>query len=103
MAGVTADEQPGVDPSQLEGSPSAPREIPPSDKQARAELAQLEALQLGSFADRAAQGGWHQSVASVYSDYGLGVARGGVLGRNQLGAAHKTAPCGTRASFRYNG
>jgi rare lipoprotein A (peptidoglycan hydrolase) len=103
QAGVTADQQPAVDPAQLEGTPSAPREIPPSDKEARAELAQLEALQLGSFTDRAAQGGWHQSIASVYSDYGLGLACGGLLGRTQLGVAHKTAPCGTLVTFRYNG
>ncbi|HEY7893157.1 MAG TPA: hypothetical protein VIC05_13200, partial [Solirubrobacteraceae bacterium] len=34
------------------------------------------------------------SVASVFRDYGLGLACGGVLGREQLGVAHKTAPCG---------
>ena len=103
QAGVTAQDQPTVDPAQLEGAPSAPREIPPSDKEARAELAQLEQLQLGTFADRAAQGGFHQSIASVYTDYGLGLACGGVLGRTQLGVAHKSAPCGTLITFRYNG
>ena len=29
------------------------------------------------------------SVASVFTDYGLGLACGGVLGRNELGVAHK--------------
>ncbi len=43
------------------------------------------------------------SVASVFRDYGLGLACGGVLGRNQLGVAHKTAPCGTLIQFRYGG
>jgi hypothetical protein len=103
QAGVSADEQPQVDPAALEGSPSQPREIPPSDKEARAELAQLEELQLGSFEERASLGGWHQSVASVYSDFGLGLACGGTLGRQQLVVAHKTAPCGTLITFRYNG
>ena len=103
QAGVTAENQAAVDPAQLEGSPSAPREIPPSDKEARAELAQLEELQLGSFESRAATSGFHQSIASVYTDYGLGVACGGVLHRGQLGVAHKTAPCGTLITFRYGG
>jgi rare lipoprotein A (peptidoglycan hydrolase) len=43
------------------------------------------------------------SVASVFTDYGLGLACGGVLGRNQLGVAHKTAPCGTLITFTYGG
>ena len=101
QAGVTADEQPAVDPAQLEGTPSAPREIPPSDKEARAELAQLEELQLGSFDSRAATAGFHQSIASVYTDYGGGLACGGTLKPEQLGVAHKTLPCGTMVTFRY--
>lgn len=47
--------------------------------------------------------GNHVSVASVFTDYGLGLACGGVLGRNQLGVAHKTAPCGTLITFTYGG
>jgi rare lipoprotein A (peptidoglycan hydrolase) len=43
------------------------------------------------------------SVASVFTDYGLGLACGGVLGRQQLGVAHKTAPCGTLITFTYAG
>jgi peptidoglycan lytic transglycosylase len=43
------------------------------------------------------------SVASVFRDYGLGLACGGLLGRNQLGVAHKTAPCGTLITFAYGG
>ena len=43
------------------------------------------------------------SVASVFTDYGLGLACGGLLGRNQLGVAHKTAPCGTLITFAYGG
>ena len=47
--------------------------------------------------------GVQSSVASVFTDYGLGLACGGVLGRNQLGVAHKTAPCGTLINFTYEG
>ena len=43
------------------------------------------------------------SVASVFTDYGLGLACGGVLGRYQIGVAHKTAPCGTLIDFTYAG
>jgi len=43
------------------------------------------------------------SVASVFTDYGLGLACGGLLGRKQLGVAHKTAPCGTLITFSYAG
>jgi rare lipoprotein A (peptidoglycan hydrolase) len=47
--------------------------------------------------------GVRSSVASVFTDYGLGLACGGVLGRDQLGVAHKTAPCGTLITFTYAG
>jgi hypothetical protein len=43
------------------------------------------------------------SVASVFTAYGHGVACGGVEGRYRLGVAHKTAPCGTLITFRYDG
>ena len=42
-------------------------------------------------------------MASVFRDYGYGLACGGVLGREQLGVAHKTAPCGTPITFIYAG
>jgi rare lipoprotein A (peptidoglycan hydrolase) len=47
--------------------------------------------------------GTHVSTASVFRDYGLGLACGGVLGRDQLGVAHKTSPCGTLITFTYAG
>jgi rare lipoprotein A (peptidoglycan hydrolase) len=47
--------------------------------------------------------GARESVASVFRDYGLGLACGGVLGRDELGVAHKTAPCGTLITFNYAG
>ncbi len=90
-----------------------------SDAEVRSELAQMEALQRR--AHRAAlsaaaaslagllpwvqepRTGVQTSVASVFTDYGLGLACGGVLGRSELGVAHKTAPCGTLVTFTYAG
>jgi rare lipoprotein A (peptidoglycan hydrolase) len=85
----------------------------------RSELAQLDAIQreerqraLSAAAASLAgllpwsmepKSGTQVSVASVFRDYGLGLACGGVLGRDQLGVAHKTAPCGTLINFTYAG
>jgi hypothetical protein len=91
----------------------------PSDAEVRRELAQLDAIQrterarqLSAAAANLAgllpwalepKTGLHVSVASVFRDYGLGLACGGLLGRSQLGVAHKTAPCGTLITFIYGG
>jgi hypothetical protein len=91
----------------------------PSDAEVRRELAQLDVIQraqrrqeLSAAAANLAgllpwaiepKSGLHVSVASVFRDYGLGLACGGLLGRNQLGVAHKTAPCGTLITFTYAG
>ena len=89
----------------------------PSDAEVRAELQQMYAAQKqarklsADAANFAALLPWVQekktgelvSVASVFRDYGLGLACGGVLGVNQIGVAHKTAPCGTLIDFTYNG
>jgi rare lipoprotein A (peptidoglycan hydrolase) len=101
--------------------PAAFRPAPgaPSDAEVRAELAQLGAIQrqerqrtLSAAAASLAgllpwssepRSGTQVSVASVFTDYGLGLACGGVLGRAQLGVAHKTAPCGTLITFTYAG
>jgi rare lipoprotein A (peptidoglycan hydrolase) len=48
-------------------------------------------------------GQYHVSIASVYTDYGLPIACGGVLHVPQLGVANKTLPCGTMVTFRYGG
>jgi rare lipoprotein A (peptidoglycan hydrolase) len=85
----------------------------------RSELAQLDVIQrrerqqaLSAAAANLAgllpwslepKSGIQVSVASVFRDYGLGLACGGVLGRDQLGVAHKTAPCGTLITFAYGG
>jgi hypothetical protein len=101
-------------PAAFQPAPGAP-----SDEEVRAELAQLSVLQreervrqLSAAAASLAgllpwslenRSGTQVSVASVFTDYGLGLACGGVLGRNQLGVAHKTAPCGTLITFTYAG
>ena len=92
---------------------SAASEGAPSDAAVRRELAKLEAAkhrhdlhgldfsgQLIPF-DALPGEGWRQSIASVYYDFGQGLACGGVLRPEQLGVAHKTAPCGTLVTFRY--
>jgi hypothetical protein len=113
---------------QVAGVP-APEEIParssargegrsggaPSDAEVRRELARLQVMsrryhfdqfdfsgRLIPF-DALPSGGWRQSIASVYYLYGQGLACGGVLRPDQLGVAHKTAPCGTLITFRYGG
>lgn len=101
--------------------PAAFRPAPgaPSDAEVRDELAQLDAIQQRERQQRLSaaaanlegllpwalepRSGLHVSVASVFRDYGLGLACGGVLGRDQLGVAHKTAPCGTLVTFTYAG
>ena len=87
----------------------------PSDAQVRAELRQMYVVQRRARSAAAAdlagllpwvdepKTGEHVSVASVFVDYGLGLACGGLLGVNQIGVAHKTAPCGTLIDFTYNG
>ncbi|MGI8920483.1 MAG: RlpA-like double-psi beta-barrel domain-containing protein [Solirubrobacteraceae bacterium] len=76
-------------------SPIAPGA--PSDAEIKLELAQMEAI------NRRLRGGFQMGVASVFTDYGYGLACGGVLGVNQLGVANLTLPCGTPVTFRYGG
>jgi rare lipoprotein A (peptidoglycan hydrolase) len=101
-------------PAAFQPAPGAP-----SDAEVRKQLAQLDAIQrqehkraLSAAAANLAgllpwsmepRSGAQVSVASVFTDYGLGLACGGVLGRDQLGVAHKTAPCGTLITFAYGG
>ncbi len=86
----------------------------PSDAEVRSELRQMYHVQHAALSAAAADLTgllpWTQelktarvSVASVFRDYGLGLACGGVLGRQQIGVAHKTAPCGTIIAFSYAG
>jgi hypothetical protein len=89
---------------------------PPSDAEVRRDLAQArrEARRASppAFENPAGVGpvapfepaeGWHTSIASVYTDYGGPLACGGRLARNQLGVAHKSAPCGALITVRYGG
>lgn len=101
-------------PAAFEPAPGAA-----SDAEVRSELAQMAAAERAqreqSLSAAAAnledllpwasepKSGTQISVASVFTDYGLGLACGGVLGRNELGVAHKTAPCGTLITFTYGG
>lgn len=47
--------------------------------------------------------GYRASLASWYWLYGSPLACGGTLGYSQLGVAHKSLPCGTKVTIRYNG
>jgi rare lipoprotein A (peptidoglycan hydrolase) len=101
-------------PAAFEPAPGAA-----SDAEVRSELAQMAAVERAQRAQSLSaaaanledllpwtsepKSGNHVSVASVFTDYGLGLACGGVLGRNELGVAHKTAPCGTLITFTYGG
>jgi Lytic transglycolase len=101
-----------VQPGGQGASPGAP-----SDAEVRRELAQVQRAQraakvapafqnpagVGPVAPFEPAAGWHTSVASVFTDYGKPVACGGVLAPNELGVAHKSAPCGALITFRYNG
>lgn len=108
-------------------APPAPRAVepragggataPPSDAEVRRQLAEVQRAQraaggspafenpagVGPVAPFDPAGGWHTSVASVFTDYGLPLACGGRLAPNQLGVAHKSAPCGALITFRYGG
>jgi rare lipoprotein A (peptidoglycan hydrolase) len=120
-AGLRSPVQPGRPVPPAHPVPAAFRPAPgaPSDAEVRSELEQMAAIQrkereqaLSAAAANLAgllpwalepKSGIQVSVASVFTDYGLGLACGGVLGRNQLGVAHKTAPCGTLITFTYEG
>lgn len=87
----------------------------PSDSEIRNQLKQMYAAQRQARTAAAAnlaallpwvdepKTGQRVSIASVFVDYGLGLACGGLLGVHQIGVAHKTAPCGTLIDFTYNG
>jgi len=86
----------------------------PSDAEIAREVAQMDRVQRAQLSAQAADVAgllpWvdepksgQVSIASVFRDYGLGLACGGVLGLQQIGVAHKTAPCGTLVDFTYGG
>ncbi len=85
----------------------------PSDAEVRAEIARfqlavaryhLDRLNLsGALLAQLPPGQYNVSIASVFTDYGLPIACGGVLHVPQLGVANKTLPCGTEVTFVYGG
>ncbi len=102
-------------PSAPASASSAPAAGAPSDAEVRAEIARfqlaiaryhLDRLNLaGALLDPAQlpPGQYNTSIASVFTDYGLPIACGGVLKVPELGVANKTLPCGTEVIFRYGG
>ncbi len=105
-----------------DGVPSGPASVTnapaagaPTDAEVRAAVAKFKAAVAQYHLDRLnlayallnpAQlppGQYYVSIASVFTDYGLPIACGGVLHVPQLGVANKTLPCGTMVTFVYNG
>lgn len=92
---------------------SGPAKGAPTDAEVRAEVARFQLAVARYHLDRLSLSGalldlstlppgqFNQSVASVFTDYGLPIACGGVLHVPQLGVANKTLPCGTEVTFRY--
>jgi rare lipoprotein A (peptidoglycan hydrolase) len=101
------------DPNAPASVTSAPAKGAPSDAEVRAAIAQfqlavaryhLDQLDFSGVLLNPAQlppGVRNVSNASVYTDYGQGVACGGILQVPELGVANKTLPCGTEVTFRY--
>lgn len=87
----------------------------PTDAEVRAEVARFQLAIARYHLDRLRLSGdllnlatlppgqFNVSIASVFTDYGLPIACGGVLHVPQLGVANKTLPCGTQVIFRYGG
>jgi rare lipoprotein A (peptidoglycan hydrolase) len=112
---VQAPATPGHDPnpSAPASVTSAPSKGAPTDAEVRAAIARfqlavaryhLDQLDFSGVLLNPAQlppGVWNVSIASVYTDYGHGVACGGILQVPELGVANKTLPCGTEVTFRY--
>jgi rare lipoprotein A (peptidoglycan hydrolase) len=94
---------------------SAPAKGAPSDTEVRAEIARFQLAIAKYHLDRLnlsdalldpsllPPGQYNVSIASVFTDYGLPIACGGILHVPQLGVANKTLPCGTEVIFRYGG
>ena len=91
----------------------APAKGAPTDAQVRDAIARFQAAVARYHLDRLNLAGallhssqlppghYNVSIASVYTDYGLPVACGGVLHVPELGVANKTLPCGTEVIFVY--
>ena len=102
-------------PTQPASIITAPAKDAPSEAEVRAEVARfqlaiaryhLDRLRLSNALIDPSQlppGPYNVSIASVYTNYDLPVACGGVLHVAELGVANKTLPCGTELIFRYGG
>lgn len=102
-------------PSQPASVSSAPAAGAPTDAEVRTEVARFQRAIARYHLDRLnlssalidpsllPPGQYNVSIASVFTDYGLPIACGGVLHVPQLGVANKTLPCGTEVIFRYGG
>ena len=100
-------------PTMAATNTKAPAAGAPTDAQVKAAVAQfqlavakyhLDRLNLSGSLLNTSQlppGQYNVSIASVYTDYGLPVACGGVLHVAELGVANKTLPCGTEVIFVY--
>lgn len=102
-------------PNQPASVSAAPAKGAPTDAEVRAAVAKFQAAIAQYHLDRLSLAGallnpallppgvYNTSIASVFTDYGLPIACGGVLHVPQLGVANKTLPCGTKVIFVYNG
>lgn len=102
-------------PSQPASVSQAPARGAPTDAEVRAAIVKFRAAVARYHLDRLNLAGslinpaslppgvFNTSIASVFTDYGLPIACGGVLHVAQLGVANKTLPCGTEVTFVYNG
>lgn len=92
---------------------NAPARGAPTDAEVRAAIARFQLAVARYHLDRLdfsnvllnpatlPPGVYNVSIASVFTDYGLPIACGGVLHVPELGVANKTLPCGTMVLFRY--
>lgn len=109
---------PGSDPAPTgpaSAGASGPAPGAPSDAEIRREVARFQAVVRRYRLDRLdfshdliapaslPPGVFHTAIASVFYDYGLPIACGGVLTRVRLGVANKELPCGTLVTFVYGG
>jgi rare lipoprotein A (peptidoglycan hydrolase) len=102
-------------PNQPASVSAAPAKGAPTDAEVRAAVAKFQTAIAQYHLDRLNLAGallnsallppgvYNTSIASVFTDYGLPIACGGVLHVPQLGVANKTLPCGTKVIFVYNG
>lgn len=112
-AGSPIQQGPDRPPTGPATNTKAPASGAPSDAEVRAAVARFQAAVLRYHLNKLTftgkllnlsslpPGPYNVSIASVYTDYGLPIACGGVLHVPELGVANKTLPCGTQVIFIY--